>query len=144
VSRPHQIRVSCADLFGTGSAPNILLITDLNELVARLARPREACMARVRRSRHLLVAAAPGRREQGPRRRSSWRNDTAGARNRSLGSPTPSSVSWCSTRDGSMKQSRDWSAPSAPCAPRRSLAPGWACAMLPPSWSWPEAARRSR
>jgi hypothetical protein len=36
VSRPHQIRVSCADLFGTGSAPNILLITGLNELVARL------------------------------------------------------------------------------------------------------------
>jgi len=36
VSRPHQIRVSCADLFGTGSAPNIPRITGLNEPVARL------------------------------------------------------------------------------------------------------------
>ena len=57
-------------------------------------------------------------KRSGARRRSSWRNGMAGPRSRSPGWPTPNSASSCCTRDGWMRQSRGWSAPSAPCAPR--------------------------
>ncbi len=63
-------------------------------------------------------------RRSGAGRRSSWRNGMAGARNRSPGSLIPSSASCCCTRAGWRKQSRGWSAPSGPCAPRWSRPPG--------------------